>query len=437
DAISPTLMKRFVHHLAMVTRGLTPKSAPVPEYGGDQRECGDRGGVGAQDARPEREPHHIGRLEQSSALVLRKSAFRPDQDREPHRCRRTRRRKRGDRVSHLGVLVAEPDQPPPIAGGQHAGEPKRRRNLRQRQDAALFGGLDGVRPHPLEIDARHLGMPGQHRHQARRAHFDRLLHHVVEARLLKRREQVVEVESWRLRARSLADRERKRAFDAVSQGGPPFAVAAVEHEHRIAALEAEHIAQVMGLHRVEREPSAIVEWGIHVEPWGAKVVAWHGAVSDPLCSPGVSQDRPIHAGINDLPCYRPIQKPVNINGGAKIPDESVEEGKAMTVYRTLPLAALLVAAPFAASAQFGGMPGMPGTTPGGVPGFGGPPQAPPAVCQQLLAMRDETQKYGLAIQKANQRKVPVQEACRLFKSYLAGDQKFIKAIEGNAATSAH
>ena len=106
----------------------------------------------------------------------------------------------------------------------------------------------------------------------------------------------------------------------------------------------------------------------------------------------------------------------------------------MTVYRTLPLAVLLVAAPFAASAQFGGMPGMPGTTPGGVPGFGGPPQAPPAVCQQLLAMRDETQKYGMAIQKANQRKVPVQEACRLFKSYLAAEQKFMKAIEENART---
>jgi len=69
-----------------------------------------------------------------------------------------------------------------------------------------------------------------------------------------------------------------------------------------------------------------------------------------------------------------------------------------------------------------------------MPGFGGPPQAPPAVCQQLLALRDETQKYGIAIQRANQRKVPVQEACRLFKSYLAAEQKFMKGIEENART---
>src|SRR5262249_14705507 len=105
----------------------------------------------------------------------------------------------------------------------------------------------------------------------------------------------------------------------------------------------------------------------------------------------------------------------------------------MTVGRALVLVAAL-AAPSAAGAQFGGMPGMPGTMPGGVPGFGGPPQAPPAVCQQLLAMRDETQKYGMAIQKVNQRKAFVQEACRLFKSYLSAEQKFIQGIEENGRT---
>ena len=42
-----------------------------------------------------------------------------------------------------------------------------------------------------------------------------------------------------------------------------------------------------------------------------------------------------------------------------------------------------------AGAQFGGMPGMPGSAPPGG-GFGAPPQqGPPPQCQQLLAMRDE------------------------------------------------
>lgn len=103
----------------------------------------------------------------------------------------------------------------------------------------------------------------------------------------------------------------------------------------------------------------------------------------------------------------------------------------MTVCRTLSLVTLLAAIPVAAQAQFGGMPGMPGGVPGGG-GFGGPPAGPPPACQQLLALRDETQKHGLAIQKANERKANVQEACRLFKAYLATEAKFIKGIEENS-----
>ena len=50
-----------------------------------------------------------------------------------------------------------------------------------------------------------------------------------------------------------------------------------------------------------------------------------------------------------------------------------------------------------AGAQFGGMPGMPGSGPPGG-GFGGPPQqGPPPQCQALLTIRDELQKHGEAI----------------------------------------
>src|SRR5262245_20752895 len=106
----------------------------------------------------------------------------------------------------------------------------------------------------------------------------------------------------------------------------------------------------------------------------------------------------------------------------------------MTVYRALALVAVLVAPPIAASAQFGGMPGMPGSP--GPGGFGAPPpqQGPPPQCQQLLTLRDETQKYGMAIQKANERKGTVQEACRLFKNYLAAEVKFMKGIEEHGRT---
>jgi hypothetical protein len=106
----------------------------------------------------------------------------------------------------------------------------------------------------------------------------------------------------------------------------------------------------------------------------------------------------------------------------------------MRICRTLLFATLIVATPFCASAQFGGMPGMPGGSPGGVPGVGEPPAGPPPACRELLAMRDEVQKHGTAIQKANERKASVQEACKLFRNFFGAEAKFIKSLEENTQT---
>ena len=115
----------------------------------------------------------------------------------------------------------------------------------------------------------------------------------------------------------------------------------------------------------------------------------------------------------------------------------------MTLRRALPFALLLAALPFApAAAQFGGMPGMPGSpgmpgapgAPGG--GFGAAPQqqGPPPACQALLANRDETQKHAMAIRDAGKKKVGPEEACKLFKVFLASETKMIKGLEEHAAT---
>ena len=78
------------------------------------------------------------------------------------------------------------------------------------------------------------------------------------------------------------------------------------------------------------------------------------------------------------------------------------------------------------------MPGIPGP-PGGFEAP--PPQAgPPPACRELLALRDETQKHGVAIQKANERKATVQEACKLFRNFLSAEAKFIKSLEDNSRT---
>src|SRR5262245_31593621 len=77
------------------------------------------------------------------------------------------------------------------------------------------------------------------------------------------------------------------------------------------------------------------------------------------------------------------------------------EGTQMIICRALLATGIVLATIPYAGAQFGGMPGMPGS--GGMPGagFGGPPQAPPPKCQALLSIRDELQKHGMAISAAN------------------------------------
>ena len=110
----------------------------------------------------------------------------------------------------------------------------------------------------------------------------------------------------------------------------------------------------------------------------------------------------------------------------------------MTLSRALPLVLVLAVSPVApAAAQFGGMPGMPGSgmSPG-MPGspFGAPQQGPPPACQQLLATRDETQKHGQALQAAGQKKAQPEELCKLFKNFIASETKMIKGLEEHGAT---
>jgi hypothetical protein len=105
----------------------------------------------------------------------------------------------------------------------------------------------------------------------------------------------------------------------------------------------------------------------------------------------------------------------------------------MTLCRALTLVAVLVVVSAQPThAQFGGMPGMPGS-----PGFGGAPlqqQGPPPQCQQLLTLRDDTQKNASLIQAANQRHAPAAEACKLFKNFIAAENRLIKAITDNGAS---
>src|SRR5215831_19666385 len=111
----------------------------------------------------------------------------------------------------------------------------------------------------------------------------------------------------------------------------------------------------------------------------------------------------------------------------------------MTLSRALPLTLALAVVPlWPAAAQFGDMPGMPGSSGGMSPAMPGgafsAPQEPPPACQQLLSSRDDVTKHGQALQAAGQKKVPPEELCKLFKVFLSAEDKMLKGLEEHSAT---
>ena len=220
--------------------------------------------------------------------MLGEAALRPDQHRERQRQRTLARgRERGDRIAHVGGLVAEHQHARRLARRDHALERDRLGDLGNAENAALLGGLDRVGAHALEIDASDLAVLHRDRLQPRGAHLDRLLHHVVEARVLERREQVVQIARRRLRPRLLADVERGGALAGVGEARAPLAVAAVEEEHAVAGFEPHDVLQIVRLRSVERQPRAGGERGVDIEARRAEIVARHR---------------------RGMPCYRPNEK---------------------------------------------------------------------------------------------------------------------------------
>jgi hypothetical protein len=99
----------------------------------------------------------------------------------------------------------------------------------------------------------------------------------------------------------------------------------------------------------------------------------------------------------------------------------------MTLHRSVILTIVVaMASAHQAQAQFGGMPGSPGME---GPSFGGPP-----ACLQLMTLRDEYQKNGIALLAASKNKAEPAEACKLFKVFLASEAKFIQELTENSTT---
>ncbi len=117
-------------------------------------------------------------------------------------------------------------------------------------------------------------MAGQDRLQDRGAHFDRFLHHVVEAGVLERREGIGEVAQAILRPGLRQYAELIRAFTPLD-GRLPFAVAPIEDQNRRAGRQPQHIAEIVALVALKRDRMAQTKRGVDKQPWRAKVECWH------------------------------------------------------------------------------------------------------------------------------------------------------------------
>src|SRR5262249_20595112 len=103
----------------------------------------------------------------------------------------------------------------------------------------------------------------------------RLLHHVVEPRVLERREQIMQVERGGLGPGARADGEREPAFSGARERAPPFAVAAVEYQQATARFQPQHVAAAISLTRVERDACPLLDRRVEVKARGAEIAAGH------------------------------------------------------------------------------------------------------------------------------------------------------------------
>ena len=129
-------------------------------------------------------------------------------------------------------------------------------NLRRVQQAALFGGLDHIGAQALQIHAPNLSAPREHGDQPRDAHLRGLLNHIIESRLLERREGVVEIAGRALRAHLFQDDKRRLFARGHFDPRPPFSVAAVEQQHRIVRAQAQHVQEIVPRRRRRNDARA-------------------------------------------------------------------------------------------------------------------------------------------------------------------------------------
>ena len=190
---------------------MTMRSLPPVAKGRVHKgESGDRGGIGPHHPGPKRNGEDERLCKQRGALLALESALGPDQHGERPRGSRFQRRKRRSDAGRLHRRRS-------AAGA---------RPSRQAAAASFSGSItSGTRKMPhcsaasTALASRRAGLdPLGHgaarddRAERARAQLGRFLRHIIEARALQRREQIMQIGALFLRARLVRDAGLTRAF---------------------------------------------------------------------------------------------------------------------------------------------------------------------------------------------------------------------------------
>src|SRR5262249_31743083 len=94
-------------------------------------------------------------------------------------------------------------------------------------------------------------------------------------------EQVVDVGPLLLRSRLCAEVQDRVAATGIGELGAPFAVTAVEGQDRVAGLEAQDVAEIVGLRGRAGDSTAFGEIGVDEQALGVEIVPTHGGGTIP------------------------------------------------------------------------------------------------------------------------------------------------------------
>ena len=197
-------------------------------------------------------------------------------------------------------------------------------NFRQTKNTALFSRLDCIGAHTIPVEFAHLRMLRQHRLQYTCPHLHRLLHHVVQPRLLKGCKQVGELVGFRLGSGlPQAFKVRLLASDRL-QFAKPFSVSTVKQQHRLSCRIPQNIQKIMCLIPRCLDGNALRKISFDKKPLGSEIILSHGSpnrfvgtrmpvrtVAGSQCTDGGRRRyQPCFArypGCAFVPCFRPDQ----------------------------------------------------------------------------------------------------------------------------------